>query len=244
MPSLAPTSLSPLIQALQALIKLNQLQEKSYLTKQYQRSQIAHEKRLSLARFDLIKKIENLNIFIFQEIAEKKLSEKLKLFSKILLEEIEQIALDLISLGCIRFRIMEDPETLTLKDKLLKFSSMLSQCLESLVYYLEKPKLKTTPNLQLLKRQIMVLEEAFHLAYPLDPDEELFFSMDLDQEDSNPEDPEDPEDLEDQDQDSTDFRVNYDEAHMALQAFIYTSFNTYRDLDSLIQALEPWRSHS
>jgi len=239
MPSSSPINLSPLSAALQALIKLNQLQEKSYLTRQYQRSQIAHEKRLSLARADLRKKISKLNLFISQEISEKNLSEKLKLFSKILLENIEQVALDLISLGCIRFRIMEDPETLTLKDKLLKFSSMLSQFLESLVNYLEKPKLKTKPNLQLLKRQIMVLEEAFHQAYPLDPDEELFFSMDLEDEEDEEDDDEDK--ITDLNQDYEDLRVNYDEAHMALQAFIYTSFNTYRDLESLTQALEPWR---
>ncbi len=225
------SELNLIISSLQALIKLNQLQEKSYLTKQYQRSQLAHEKRLSLARFNLRKKIDFLDHYISEQTSQKNLSEKIKQFSKILLEELEQLSLNIIAMGCLRFRIMEDPETLTLKDKLLKTSSMLSQFLESLVLLLQEPKIKL--NLQLLKRQIMVLEEAFHSAYPLDPEDEMMFSWD-------DEDDEDEAEQEEND-DNNLIDVSYDEAHMALQAFIHTLKITYKDLESLVQALAPWR---
>ena len=204
---------------LMALKSLNEEQHKSYLSARYRQHPLVHEKRLSQARKTLRFEITTLK----NQIEKAEQDEKSEKNGKDLVESCNQISLDIISLGCLRFRIGDDAEALSLKNKLLKFSSMLSSSLAELSTYLHgKSKI---PPLHLLKNQHQVLEEAFHTAYPLNENEEVSLSLDF----MDFEFEEDP----------VSFR--YDDAYSALQAFIYTAYLTCQNIEILANALAPWR---
>ncbi len=209
---------------LSALQNLNELQQKSYLTAMYRRHSLVHEKRIFQARKELWEDFSGLKILL----KKTTLSEKFSTLGQNLIENCEQLSLDLISLGCLRFRVGDDAEALTLREKILKFSSTISKFLEALPIYLHQSS--TRPNLQLLHRQLNVLEDAFQKAYPLDYDDEVSLSLDQDLlgEDSFI--------LED---DHVAFEP--DEAYSALQAFLYTARLTCQDIETLTATLAHWR---
>lgn len=214
--------LNQIDQTLMHLKNLNDLQQKSYLTPLYRRHALTHEKRLAMARKELTQSCLTLRELIKQSSP----SEKISAMGLDLLSHLDQLSLDLISLGCLRFRVGHDAEALSLKEKILKFSATLTKLLEALPVFLKKSG--TRPNLQLLNRQLNVLEEAFYRAYPLSHEDEISFSLEEKEEDSIL--------LNDE-----HIAFELDDAYNALQAFLYTARITCRDIEDFTQILTHWR---
>lgn len=211
------------IEILELLANLNAELEKTYLESVYYEDQQHFEQLIAKHRYALLaRKREVRSDFSTHLLTDKQLA-----YGHSILNELDQLVLDFISLSTIRYRVAEDSESLVLKGKFDLFVSTLHQFILAIVAHIECPH--KIPNIKLLQRQLNTLEEAFFKIYPLDEDEEMTFSLDSDAFDK---------DLLLIDDDVV--TINHDESLDALQAFIYTAHLTCSDLQQLLASLDHW----
>jgi hypothetical protein len=211
------------IEILRLLNELNQLAEKTYLKTDYYDNQFDFEHQLASKRRDLMIQKRQLH----HEFQQLLLTDKQKIYGASILEELDQLVLNFISLSTLRYRIGDDSNTHALKPKFELFISTLHQFVSAVISHIECPH--KVPNIKLIQRLLVNLEEAFLQVYPTDADEVMNFSMDVDAMDS---------DLLLTDEDVVS--LDQDDSFDSMQAFIYTAHLTCSDFQQLLASIDHW----
>lgn len=211
------------IEILKHLDALNQVAEKTYLESVYYDNQVEIEKKLAEGRRTVLMFKQEVRT----NFAELSLTDKQKTYGNSIMEELDQLVLDFISMATFRYRVGDDSEAIALKPKLQLFTSTLHQFVNAVIAHIECPHKR--PNIKLIQRLLVNLEEAAINIYPMDDDEEMSFTMDADAMDS---------DLLLIDEDVV--TLSHDDSHEAVQAFIYTAHLTCSDLQQLIASIDHW----
>lgn len=215
--------MSQVIEILHLLDAFNQVSEKTYLKSEYYDSQVEFEHQLAQKRRDLLM----LKQKVHEGFEELELTDKQRTYGQSILGELDQLVLNFISLSTMRYRVGDDSNTLALKPKFELFVSTLHQFVNAVVSHVQCAH--KIPNIKMLQRLLINLEEAFLHIYPIDADEEMSFSMDADAMDS---------DLLLIDEDVVS--LDQDDSFEAMQAFIYTAHLTCSDFQQLLASIDHW----
>lgn len=211
------------IEILHLLDSFNQVSEKTYLKSEYYDSQTDFELQLAQKRRDVLL----LKRKIHDGFNDLELSDKQRTYGQSILEELDQLVLNFISLSTVRYRVGDDSNTLALKPKFELFVSTLHQFVNAVIAHIECAH--KIPNIKMLQRLLQNLEEAFLHVYPIDADEEMSFSMDTDAMDS---------DLLLIDEDVVS--LEQDDSFESMQTFIYTAHLTCSDFQQLLASVDHW----